>query len=246
MVQDESLRVLVVGGAGHVGTIISPALEDRHAVRYFDLEPVPGAADRTVIGSVTDAAAVERAVADVDAVVYLAMGRHHDTPGGPDKVQSQFDVNAQGVYRVLAQAMKVDVRRFIYASSMSVFTSGNRPPRIDESYEPDCWHEYGLTKRLGERVCEIAGLNHPEATIVGLRLVLPLNETQYRQHVTNEGKGYHKAYPLGPKDTQRLFLAALALDRPGVHMIHSAGDITGERYSIDTANQLLGWRPEGV
>lgn len=247
-----TLRVLVVGGAGHVGGIIRESLEARHTVTYFDLNPVPGAENRTRVGSVTDEDAVAEAVADVEAVVYLAMGRATEKPaadGKPDGLQSMFDVNTQGVYRVLRQALKAGVRRFIYASSLSVYARLGRPSVVDESDEPDAFHSgYGLTKRLGERVCEMAGMNHPDAIIVGLRLIHPLSDSQHVDYLANleahRRRGTWFA-ALAPGDTRRLFLAALALDKPGVHMLQTSGDLSGERYPNDTARALLGWEPEG-
>ena len=48
------MKVLVVGGAGYVGTILRPALDKEHQCVHFDLSPVPGAQERTIIGDVTD------------------------------------------------------------------------------------------------------------------------------------------------------------------------------------------------
>ena len=69
------MRLLIIGGAGRVGGIIRPALEAEHECRYFDVQPVPGAEDRTTVGDLNDDDALRAALADVDTVVYAALGR---------------------------------------------------------------------------------------------------------------------------------------------------------------------------
>ncbi|MFW6060727.1 MAG: NAD-dependent epimerase/dehydratase family protein [Phycisphaeraceae bacterium] len=235
------MNVLLIGGGGHVGSILRPALEAAHRVHHLDLKPVPGAEDRTITASVTDEAALAEAVAGRDAVVYLAMGRFNPKP----EVQSMFDVNVQGVYLALRHAMKAGVRRFVYASTLSVYQLARRKAPLDETREPDSWDTYGLTKRLGEQVCEIGSRRYPEATITALRLMLPLNEHRWEKHQTHPDRAHTGSYPTGPRDLQRLFLAALALQQPGMHVVQATGDQEGEHFPHDRARELLGWMPQG-
>lgn len=279
----DPMRVLVVGGAGHVGGILRPVLEQRHRIAYMDISPVADAEDQTVVGSVTDARAVKEATRDVDAVIYLAMGIAYGESedaqsdnGGPDAVQRCFDVNAQGVYRVLREALENGARRFVYASTLSVY-GFRRPTPITEAHPPNAWRPYGLTKRLGEHVCEIAGMNYPDATIVGLRLVHPLSAEQHEKRQawldagstgpppnlrgltaprkkkraqqqnarTGAKRGGWIRAGIGPTDLQRLFLAALELQQPGVHFVQASGDQTGDLCPNGGAHALLGWTPQG-
>lgn len=279
--QTDALRVLVVGGAGHVGAILRPALEQHHHVSYMDIKPVADAENRTYVGSVTDERAVREVVSDVDAVVYLAMGIDSGytddlefDPAKPDPVQRNFDVNIQGLYRVLRQALNIGVRRFVYASTLSVYNSATRPKPVDESNPPDAWRPYGMTKRLGEHVCELAAMNYPDATITGLRLVHPLTPEQNEKHQAwlaagaagpsptlrpnarnrpqqLRRKGLRRENtlgrygPLAPNDLGRLFLAALELQHPGAHLVQASGDRSGEVCPNDAARALLGWEPTG-
>src|SRR5438067_11145549 len=64
--------VLVTGSAGRIGQAAVRELKARgHTVRGFDLAPTPGA-DVSLVGNLTDAAAVRRATAGCDALVHLA------------------------------------------------------------------------------------------------------------------------------------------------------------------------------
>ena len=238
---DAPKNVLIVGGAGLVGSILRPGLEAAHHVHYLDLKPVPEAEDRTTVADVMDDEVVQQAVAGMDAVVYLAMGRFNPEP----EMQSMFDVNVQGVYRVLRQTMQAEVPRFIYASSLSVYRINHWPQPLDETAEPDSWKTYGLTKRLGECVCEAASRRYPEATITALRLMLPMTEQRWQALQTGESSEFQDSSPTGPRDLQRLFLAAIALSKPGLHIVQATGDTTDERYPNRRVRELLGWSPKG-
>ena len=64
------MQVLITGAAGHVGTIVTRGLEDRHTIRGFDVKPMPDLED-TVVGNLTDYPLVLEAVRGVDAVIHL-------------------------------------------------------------------------------------------------------------------------------------------------------------------------------
>src|SRR5918994_1668535 len=54
------MKVLLVGGAGHVGTFITPYLRPRHTLRVLDLRPPTHEGLEFVQGSVTDPEALRR------------------------------------------------------------------------------------------------------------------------------------------------------------------------------------------
>ena len=236
-------RVLLVGGGGHVGRILRPAFEAQYEVYYYDLNPVPDAESRTTVGDVIDKSAVQRAVADMDVVVYLAMGAvsHEDKA---EHARSNFEVNVHGVYRVLKEAMRAGVRRFVYASSLSVYDNIARSPGTDESTPTNAWDVYGVSKRLGEHVCEMAAARYPDASVTALRLMRPLDEQQFEKYQKRE-HSEKLSHPTGPEDIRRLFMAAVALDEPGMHTIQATGDKEGVYYPLTRARQVLGWSPQG-
>ena len=51
-----------------------PALEAAHTCRYLDLQPIPEAADRSIVGDLNDEAVLRQALEGIDAVVWAAMG----------------------------------------------------------------------------------------------------------------------------------------------------------------------------
>lgn len=236
------MNLLIVGGAGYVGSLLRPTLEATHRCRYLDLRPVEGAEDRSVIGSVNDAEAVARAVDGQEALIYLAMGTVDGIRQTVNDIDAAFGVNVQGLYRVLAQALAAGVRRVCVASSLSVY-HGPYPGRMDETHPADAWQPYGLSKRLGEFICEAAAPHYPDATFVVLRLILPRNEADWPEHRYDPMKG-RNSFALGPEDTRRLFVKALELDAAGCHIVQATGDVTGTHLPNTRVHDLLGWQPE--
>jgi len=113
-------RVLVTGASGWLGAAVArDLLAAGHAVRTLQRRPsgVDGAED--VLGSVTEPAAVERAVAGVDAVIHLAA-----------KVSFAGDeadfvaVNVEGTLTLVRAAKRAGAGRFVVVSSPSVAHTG--------------------------------------------------------------------------------------------------------------------------
>jgi nucleoside-diphosphate-sugar epimerase len=244
------MKLLIVGGAGHVGSIIRTALEKEHDCRYFDIRPVPGAEDRTIVADVHDDAAVAKAMAGIEAVAYLAMGKgpNAENPNAAiNDITAAFGVNVAGVYRFLAHGLGPDgsLKRFVYASSLSVYHRVKPKRRyVDETVPPDGHYPYAITKRLGEEVCRMTTEKYPHVTIVALRLVLPKADNDWPyEHENKDSLAANCA--TGPNDMRRLYLAALKFDKPGYFMMQCSGDLTGKKIPNDRAREILGWMPEG-
>lgn len=240
------MKLLVIGGAGYVGAMLQPALEAEHECRYFDLKPVMGAEDRTIIGDVNDSAAVERALQGIESVLWLAMGVKPgvDKGMGPFDIDAAFDVNVKAMYRVLSAVEEAGVLQFIYASSLSVYRTISKRTEfpVDEEVTPDAWRSYGVSKRLGEALGEMWSERQPSSTFLALRLFWPRNDVDWPGH---EFRLDRRGHPLGPNDMRRLFLAALAFSQPGFYAVQTSGDLIGAHLPNTRATELLGWRPEG-
>ncbi len=116
----EPLRVLVTGASGMLGRRTAERLVAAgHDVRTFQRRPagVAGASDS--LGSLTDPAAVARAVEGRDAVVHLAA---KVSVSGPREEYER--VNVEGTRTLLTAARMVGVRRFVQVSSPSVAHTG--------------------------------------------------------------------------------------------------------------------------
>jgi nucleoside-diphosphate-sugar epimerase len=111
--------VLVTGCEGLIGQIVTPALSDAgHIVHGFDKQASPEM-------DVTDRAAVDAAMQDVDAVVHLAAIPH------PFRVKDEVyeEINVRGTQIVIDSAEAADVTHFVYMSSSDVYGFCGGPAR---------------------------------------------------------------------------------------------------------------------
>ena len=231
------MQILVTGAAGHVGSILRPYLEAEYSCRYLDLTPVSGAEERTVVGSVTDPAAVAEAVDGCHAVIHLAMGLGKQG----DHVEVSYDVNVKGTHRVLEAAVEAGVRKVVYASTLSVYAGNGPRPRESEDEMPNAPHVYGLTKWFGEQVCQAFCQLYPDLSVIAFRMVGPATAEQWASRTPAERDGNGT----GPDDLARAYLAALAVEHTGFEALFLCSDVQGRTVNQDKGRRLLGWEPEG-
>ena len=245
------MRVLIVGGAGFVGTILRPALMAEHDCTCFDLVPVEEMGERNIVGDVNDLNSVRTAVANTEAVVYLPLGGVNEesddylgTAGTKCTVAGAFKVQVEGFYRFLWEGLAAGVTRFVYASSLSVYRSIHEDLPLSEDRIPDGWDPYAVSKQLGEHLCTLAAGAYPEACFVALRLMLPTTEEGFRDF--DPMRYRNRIFVTGPRDLANLFLAALACPQPGAHVVQATGDIDGACYPNHRVTELLSWKPQGA
>lgn len=237
------MRVLVIGGGGHVGRIINPTLDQHHHVTHMDRQPVAGAEDRTFQGDLSDNALVNQAVQNQDAILFMAMGKLPGNNASTNWIDPAFDVNVRDQYRVLMAGLQAGVRKFILISTMSVYAKTRVDHLRFETEPPDGLEPYAMSKRLAEYMHQAAAARYPDGTFLALRFVLPLNEEQFAKLKTDEKFRQKHDCGLGPNDTRRLIVAALALEQKGYFVVHTSGDIEGRRFPNTAATELLGWTP---
>jgi nucleoside-diphosphate-sugar epimerase len=123
--------VLVTGGAGYVGSVLVPKLLARgHDVRVLDLflfgHDVLPAHPRltTITGDIRDQALLDRVLPGVDAVIHLAC-ISNDPSFELDPGLSK-SINFDAFEPLVAISKRSRVRRFVYASTSSVYGVSER------------------------------------------------------------------------------------------------------------------------
>lgn len=118
------MKVLVTGGSGFIGSHIADALSDAgHKVVLFDLKLSPWLrSDQTMVtGNILDANAVYRAMADCEAVYHLAALA--DINEAIDRPRETVEINIVGTLNLLEAARDRKIKRFVFASSIYVYSN---------------------------------------------------------------------------------------------------------------------------
>jgi UDP-glucose 4-epimerase len=149
------VKVLVTGGAGFIGShVVDKLLDAGHEPRIFDMVPSPHHAPgtvETVIGDLTDRAAVALAASGCDAILHLAaVADVNEVTLDPVFAE---EVNARGTVNVLEAAREAGVRRVVYASTIWVYNGCPHAAVDEETPFPAPTHVYTATKIAGEMYC---------------------------------------------------------------------------------------------
>lgn len=172
------MRILIVGGAGTVGTWLTGALGGVHEVSVLDRSTTSGSADpgvRSHVAPATDTSALAEAVRGQDLVVHLAgvtpRAGWDDTPA---RIADAFATNIGSLAATLEMCVAHGVRHVVHISTVSVFHEFGRSP-VDPNGSPDSFEPYGLSKRTAEWIArqyaEQRGLH-----ITSMRLVFPTSD----------------------------------------------------------------------
>ncbi|MDQ4097191.1 MAG: SDR family oxidoreductase [Actinomycetota bacterium] len=152
------MTVLVTGGAGFLGSnLVDALLREGHEVRVLDdlstgyRENVAPEA-HLIEGDVADEDLVRKAMEGVEQVyhqaAHRAVLRSVQDPLATDRA------NTHGTVTVLKAAVDAGVRRFVYASSSSVY-GGTAPLPTSESAPMNPRSPYAVSKLAAEHYCRV-------------------------------------------------------------------------------------------
>jgi UDP-glucuronate 4-epimerase len=161
------MKILVTGGAGFIGShLVERLLSDGHSVAVMDefndfYDPrikranLSGVADRIVLheADIRDAGAVTRIVSEggFDSIIHLAA-----RAGVRPSIQQPklyIDTNITGTFHLLEAARQAGVKRFICASSSSVYGVLKTAPFREDMCLNRTISPYAATKLAGEQLC---------------------------------------------------------------------------------------------
>ena len=244
------MKVLLVGGSGHVGSFITPYLRQQHELRVFDLRPPRHEGIGFVEGSVTDPDAVRRALDGVDTFIYLVM---RNPQGGSRTDQdiptilNNYDVNAKGLHLLLYTAQEMGIKRGVYTSSMSVHYRERDRYSAEELTALDTPSVYGLTKGFGELICQYFA-RWFDMNLIALRITGPRTREQYLEERRNprDYGNTSKLYVTDEEDLANAYLGALNAVQVGhgrFDAVFIAGDEKEATHNLSKAKRLLGWQP---
>jgi UDP-glucuronate 4-epimerase len=178
----ECPSVLITGGAGFIGSHLAERVARDEAARVTIVDDFNDFYDpelkRENIAPALAMAGVELVEADIlddaamsglfaerrfDAVVHLA-ARAGVRPSVADPMLYQR-VNVEGTYRLLELARAHDVRKFVFASSSSVYGARSKVPFREDDPASRPASPYAATKLAGEAAC------HSYAHLFGIQAI---------------------------------------------------------------------------
>jgi UDP-glucose 4-epimerase len=234
------VRVLLTGNRGKIGSVVGAALRDAgHDVVGFDV----ASGD-----DLLDADGVRAAARRCDAIVH-AGAIAHDRAGSPEEIMA---TNALGTWHVLLAAQEHGLERVVAFSSAQVFgtAQGERAPDylpLDDRHPRHAVRPYGLSKRLGEDLCEAATAATGIPTVC-LRPFAVWDDEDYRRveerRAADPKSEWTPFWEYGAfvdiRDVAEACLLALSVPDPGhARVVLSAPDISATAPSRELAARLL-------
>ncbi|MEM3437330.1 MAG: SDR family oxidoreductase [Nitrososphaerales archaeon] len=158
----EYSRILVTGGAGFIGShIIDRLLQEGFEVIVLDnlstgritniKHHLKNKNFQLIKGDIREENVVRRALKGVEAVIHeAAISSVEESIKNPIKTN---DVNVNGTLNLLNLSVKEGVKRFIFASSASVY--GDLNPPLNEDFQPKPMSPYAVSKLSGEYYCKV-------------------------------------------------------------------------------------------
>ena len=157
-----TVRSLVTGGAGFLGSHLVDALLDRgdHVIAVDNLVGTQGSSKN--LAHVLDHPRLEfkeedylewvtsQALAGVRTVFHQAASKNTVSMRDPER---DLEVNALGTLRLLLASVEAGVQKFVHGSTGSVF--GELEDRQDESHPTRPRSFYGVSKLAGESYCRV-------------------------------------------------------------------------------------------
>ena len=164
--------VMITGNLGYIGSVMVPILaEDGYDVTGYDcgyyedcyLVPASQPLVRQIKKDVRDCTTED--FAGIDYVIHLA-GLSNDPLGDFDETLT-YEINYEGTMRMARCAKEAGVKRFVYASSQSVYGISDVSRALDEEGEKNPITAYAKTKWKCE--CELRELCTDDFIITYLR-----------------------------------------------------------------------------
>lgn len=226
---NNTMNVMVTGGGGYVGSCLIPKLlAAGHKVTVLDLfiygmEVFNGVGEhpnlRCIRGDIRDPKAVAKAVEDADAVIHLAC--ISNDPSFELNPELGRSINFDCFQPLVRAAKDAGVRRFIYASSSSVYGIKSTE-NVTEDLALEPLTDYSKFKAMCEEVLErerepgFVTLTLRPATVCGYapRLRLDLTVNILTNHAINNNKitvfgGAQKRPNINIEDMTDLYVACL-------------------------------------
>lgn len=139
------MNILITGATGNVGTGVLQALPAEHEIRLSDIAAPSSLSNSShpfFPADVREAHALDEAAKGTDIIIHTPA--YHGIHMGTFSEKEFYDLNVTGTFEMFQTAVRQNVRRVVWLSSMSFFGDDF----------------YAYTKKLGEQLCEFYHRKH--------------------------------------------------------------------------------------
>ncbi len=173
MIKNSSIKILVTGANGFIGSALCQALVQQgyRVIATLRKEPQQAIANISwvVVGDINSETDWSNALTGVNIVIHLAARVHIMQEKATQALNLYREVNVAGTLNLAHQAVKVGVKRFIFASSIKVlgeerdkpYTHQDKAKPMDD-YAVSKWEaEQGLQQIAQHQALELVILRFP-------------------------------------------------------------------------------------
>ena len=241
-------NILITGGAGLVGSVLTKGLKDKFNIRILDIKKADGVDSHT--GDISNIDSIMPAFKDIDTVVHLAGDRR--VHGDWDSILNN---NIIGLYNIYEAARLSGVKRVVFASSQHAtggfyyvkpysFINDGEYEKLPDDYKPldetcrirpDSF--YGASKSFGESISSYYSDFYDISTInIRIGWVISDNDPTFSPASLNLWLSHRDI-------VQIIDLSVNASEDIKYETFYATSDNYWKIWSIEKAKKLLGYKP---
>ena len=234
------LKAIVFGGSGFLGSHVADCLSERgYEVTIFDLKPspylLPG--QRMVTGDILDEAAVHEAAHGQDFVYNFA--GIADLDDATTKPKETVHLNVQGNLNVMEGALKGRAQRFVYASTIYVYSQRGGFYRCSKQAAEIYIEEYQRRFGLEFTILRYGTLYGPRADARN-SIYRYLKQAMEQRRIRGYGNGEEVREYIHVRDAARLTVDILEETYRNRHIIISGHNPMKARDMMAMIREMLG------
>lgn len=225
------MRILLTGGSGDLGTLLSAALLERgDAVANIDMAAPRMKGTSFTKGSILDRDTLKKVTEGADCIVHIAAWHGIHENEGTKTAEEFHDLNVTGTFNVLEAAAQAGVKKFVFLSSTSIDNENSI---------------YGHTKILGEEMCRAYAERHGmEMIMLRPRAFIPSWNRQVYKNYVEWAKWFMRG-AVHVEDVNQAVLKSIDRLSGGKPLPETAPALTIDGAYEYTQEDLAGWDKDG-
>lgn len=233
-------NILVTGGAGFLGSHIADELSDRgYNVTIADLKESPWlkSEQNMILGDLNDPVFVKKIVKNQDAIFHLAALA--DLNAAKTKPLETVEINISGTVRLLYEAKEAGVKRFMFASTVYVYSREGGFYRCSKQACENYIEEFNRIYNLDYTILRYGSLYGPRADDSNGVYRL-LKNAMSSGKVRHNGGPQDKREYIHVKDAAKLSADALKHTYKSSHLVLTGNDTLKIRDLFYMISEILG------